>query len=766
MVQALDWALRGEKPPTGGAAYHGEEGFRVHVLEAASNARTEIELTDASRIAVSVDQTSVDVGAADYRRSCTRADPFLRRSQLLQFLGQRPIDRFRYLESFLDLSEADRIREQLAERASVLKTRADTLKQNRQTALTAISMAMPSERRPLAVTWESLERTFFAWGRQLSLISSEATGWSAVEQSSAVARAAVADDSSASRRGQIQSALTRIGAIRAELARLPDLVQSSKQLDKEVARTTDAGLVDLLELARAHFQHGAAGRCPVCEQNIDTGAVAKSIADRLAALSNVKSLKVQRDNSADIWRQTFVRFSTELKQANTDFGINPRESEPTGVLLLRQAGGTQDFAAKVLAVGCDGIRAWMLSGLQSLEEQLVAQAASIPNEDKAELVLFSKAVDEAVKRRVSTDLVTFLEADVERDARNLTSIVEAIRLARQDVAQRLLDEIASTVTEYYRLVHPADADAEVTGPPTIDIQRNRGGIAYLRGAFNDKAVEDPRWVYSDGHLDTVGICVFLALRRFRANQSGDSKLMILDDVVLSIDLAHARRLLEVLRDHFNDHQILIFTHNGLFASWVQSLLPSFERKTITGWTLEGGVKLGELNSASERLSRIIDASSSPNEIAQSMMTLMDEALLEARFAYQLALPAKRGEQYTLSELWEPFCKRVKELEKALKAPLGNTQELLTKLADLPRVRNVLAAHDNEFAREFPLTTIRELASLCLKLMSQLRCRKCSCFVEAVPNRNKPQLASCRCQSIMYVHPAVIAAANESAEQDC
>jgi hypothetical protein len=679
-------------------------------------------------------------------------------------LGQRPIDRFRYLESFLDLSEADRIREHLADRASVLKARADTLKQNRQTALTAISLAMPSERRPLAVTWESLERTFFSWGRQLSLISSEANGWSAVEHASASARAAVADDSSASRRGRIQSASTRLAALRAEVERLPDLVHSSQQLEQEVARTTDAGLVDLLELARAHFQHSPGARCPVCEQNIDRGAVAKSIADRLAALGNVRTLKVQRDNSADVWRQTFVRFSTELKQANIELGISSRESAPNGVALLHQTDGTKDFAAKVLAVGCDAIRTWMLSGLQSLEEQLIAQATSIPNEDKAELVLFATAVDEAAKRRVSTDLVTFLEADVERDARNLTSIVEAIRLARQDVAQQLLDEIASTVTEYYRLIHPADADAEVTGPPTIDIQRNRGGIAYLRGAFNDKAVEDPRWVYSDGHLDTVGICVFLALRRFRANQSGDSKLMILDDVVLSIDLAHARRLLEVLRDHFDDHQILIFTHNRLFASWVQSLLPSFERKTITGWTLEGGVKLGELTSASERLSKVIDASSSPNEIAQSMMTLMDEALSEARFAYQLSLPAKRDELYTLSELWEPFCKRVKEIEKALKAPLGSTQELVTKLSDLPRVRNMLAAHDNEFAREFPLTTIRELASLCLKLMSQLRCRKCSCFVEAVPNRNKPQLASCRCQGIVYVHPAIIAAANAGAER--
>ena len=33
-------------------------------------------------------------------------------------------------------------------------------------------------------------------------------------------------------------------------------------------------------------------------------------------------------------------------------------------------------------------------------------------------------------------------------------------------------------------------------------------------------------MYSDGHLDTVGICVFLALRRYRAKDEKDANIMI------------------------------------------------------------------------------------------------------------------------------------------------------------------------------------------------------------------------------------------------
>ncbi len=62
------------------------------------------------------------------------------------------------------------------------------------------------------------------------------------------------------------------------------------------------------------------------------------------------------------------------------------------------------------------------------------------------------------------------------------------------------------------------------------------------------------------------ICIFLALRRYRGGRKGDPRLLVLDDIIIiSIDLGHSRRLIELLRDEFGYHQILLPTHNGLFA---------------------------------------------------------------------------------------------------------------------------------------------------------------------------------------------------------
>jgi hypothetical protein len=137
------------------------------------------------------------------------------------------------------------------------------------------------------------------------------------------------------------------------------------------------------------------------------------------------------------------------------------------------------------------------------------------------------------------------------------------------------------------------------------------------------------------------------------------------------------------------------------------------------------------------------------------MNLMDEWRGEARFEYKLPVQAQRGEEYTLNEIWEPFCSRLKEVEKAMKVPIGRLKPLLDELADLPKMRNRLAAHDNEFAREYPLTTVRETAQRAVELVRTLYCSECSRFAVPTPTPREPDLVRCgqKCERIRYVRPS-------------
>jgi hypothetical protein len=234
--------------------------------------------------------------------------------------------------------------------------------------------------------------------------------------------------------------------------------------------------------------------------------------------------------------------------------------------------------------------------------------------------------------RPSAELLGTERDALEKESTSLDVILEALRRSRQDVAKETLSAIEGLVSEYYLKINPPGTPDDVTGAPSIDVQRHGRGTAFVRGEFGGTEIKDPTWVYSDGHLDTVGLCIFLALRRFRSAQPADPMVMVLDDVIISIDLGHSRRFLEVVKDSFADHQVLILTHNGLFAHWCKTLLPVLTRLEIKGWSLDTGPLVGDYASARDRIDAAL-VNGTAKEIAVALMDLLDEWTAEARYQY-------------------------------------------------------------------------------------------------------------------------------------
>jgi len=95
---------------------------------------------------------------------------------------------------------------------------------------------------------------------------------------------------------------------------------------------------------------------------------------------------------------------------------------------------------------------------------------------------------------------------------------------------------------------------------------------------------------------------------------------------------------------------------------------------------------------------------------------MDEWLAEARYGYSLSVRAKYGEQYPLTEIWDPFVNSVRKIAKGLNDNLGIEFEVFQELRDLPAITNSLAAHENNFAREIPRDVMVGIARKILGLV--------------------------------------------------
>ncbi|MBA7700644.1 hypothetical protein ES703_109366 [subsurface metagenome] len=103
--------------------------------------------------------------------------------------------------------------------------------------------------------------------------------------------------------------------------------------------------------------------------------------------------------------------------------------------------------------------------------------------------------------------------------------------------------------------------------------------------------EDPRALKSEGHLDSLGLCIFLAfVKKFNEGCS----LIVLDDVVTTIDAGHRENICKLLFEEFGDKQLIITTHDGV---WYEQLCAYqrvygidgiFKNLIITGWNVDRG----------------------------------------------------------------------------------------------------------------------------------------------------------------------------------
>jgi hypothetical protein len=121
--------------------------------------------------------------------------------------------------------------------------------------------------------------------------------------------------------------------------------------------------------------------------------------------------------------------------------------------------------------------------------------------------------------------------------RNAQKIVDAAETARKQSVQEQFDLISGKANSYFDSIHPA----EEIGGSRLEVRDKVTASVEINAHFHGKEA-DPRNYFSESHLDTLGLCYFLSLRRREADLNPDFKLLVLDDVLHSVDADHRRRI--------------------------------------------------------------------------------------------------------------------------------------------------------------------------------------------------------------------------------
>jgi recombinational DNA repair ATPase RecF len=164
----------------------------------------------------------------------------------------------------------------------------------------------------------------------------------------------------------------------------------------------------------------------------------------------------------------------------------------------------------------------------------------------------------------------------------LKALENAFLAARDSILQDLYNSISNRFELLYKQIHDEDENSF-----RAKITQKTAGLD-IGVDFYGKGLHPPQAMHSDGHQDSMGLCLYLALYE---QMHGDKvQFVALDDVVISIDYAHRRKIAELLADQFPETQFFITTHE---AGWSNQLSATFgntlgEFVQFFDWNVETG----------------------------------------------------------------------------------------------------------------------------------------------------------------------------------
>jgi hypothetical protein len=126
--------------------------------------------------------------------------------------------------------------------------------------------------------------------------------------------------------------------------------------------------------------------------------------------------------------------------------------------------------------------------------------------------------------------------------------------ARKRFVQEMLSRVALDTSVLYERVHPG----ENVSLRSLELDPKYRASILQTANFHGTEGVAPQGYLSDAHMDTLGLCLWLAVVK---QMGAADTVVVLDDVLTSLDDAHLGRLVDMIAEesrHFA--QVIITTH--------------------------------------------------------------------------------------------------------------------------------------------------------------------------------------------------------------
>lgn len=596
----------------------------------------------------------------------------LRRQEILHLIQAQPKERYDAIKRFIDIGAFEASEEALRQQGKALADERARVRQAEDQSLQELQGFYEAAGSPAGLNPVT-------WAKQK------------------LAESAASLDGEISAIGKLRSSFDTLKAFPERVeTRQKLLVDATKTLaDAEAAlaaaaaAVTDgaAGTLGVLEAGSQYLQsHSDASECPLCLSKENAAGLANEVASRLANLGALRTATAKR--------QQCVTTLTNAQAAVTQFDADYAKAIETYTTVK----GGHKWKAKVKLpadappVKLASLAAW-LTAEEATAQTWPALEAEWRDERKftATLKTASDRFDANLTKRTELDvLVPKLEVA-------LKHCVEQ----RQAFTSTIIGGIAQEVGKLYEKVHPGEGLDAIALP----LDPNKRASIELEAKFSGKEVP-PQAYFSQSHLDTLGLCIFLALA---ARDRPDETILILDDVLGSVDEPHVERVVGMIYEISKTFRhTIVATH---YRPWRErfrwgALKPGqpCQFVELSGWNIADGMNIvGCIPEISRLKNLLAEPQPDTQAICSKAGVILEYALEYLTQRYGCLVPNRPGGSYTIGELLPAINNKLRdalrvEIRDGLTDPnatptsVVQLKPILDELSRIAQIRNALGAH--------------------------------------------------------------------------
>jgi recombinational DNA repair ATPase RecF len=494
--------------------------------------------------------------------------------------------------------------------------------------------------------------------------------------------------------------------------------------------------------------------CPLCDVTWDPVALRAHVAKKVAHMESIAS----KSNDID---RVLTALGDRMRAITTAAGVikgYARQAEPEiPADSVRQLVATlSDKIAKL------SVLARLADIPLALEELTTIASAATDTIGKVESYVMN--LPEPTKSDAARDWLILAQERLEvlRESRRRLKVgKERAARARKisDVYATTSDNVLAALyavvqADFVRLYRFINRDDESAFQAKLTPSMGKLGFDvdfYGRGFF------PPGAYHSEGHQDSMGLCLYLAL--MRRVQGDGFKFAVLDDVLMSVDSGHRREVCALLKKEFPNTQFVMTTHDKIWLRHMKAegLTASKSAVEFRNWTVDQGPSRWD----DRDVWKEIDDALNNNDVRTGAGILRNYLeFVSAELCHRLRAPvAFRGDaQYQLGELLLAAVIQLRSLFTKGKdaANSWNQQPIVTELK--ARDTEFMALMTQSKYEEWQINTaihfngwdnlgkgdFKPVVQAFEKLIAFFYCKDCNEPLRASPEREDMESLRCGC----------------------